>query len=161
MYDFLAWLEASAVGDAVRSSGVWAYAVLNLTHVLGVAALLGSVLLLDLRLLGLWREIPLVCIERPTVPVAVAGFGVAAVSGLCMIATNATEYDGNPFLYVKFPAIAFAVSNAAVVACLPAWKARKTRPLEAGERRQLAVAGGLSLTSWLTAVAAARMIGYW
>jgi hypothetical protein len=29
------------------------------------------------------------------------------------------------------------------------------------ERRQLAVAGGVSLLSWLTAVAAGRLIGYW
>ena len=161
MYDFLAWLEASALGDAMRGSGVWTYGLVNLTHILGVAALFGSVLLLDLRLLGAWRAIPLAAIERPALPVAATGFAIAAVSGVCMISTNATEYDGNPFIYVKFPAIGVALLNVVAVALLPAWKARNKRVLAAHERGQLAAAGGLSLVSWLTAISAARMIGYW
>ena len=161
MYDFLAWLEASALGNAMRGSGVWTYGLVNLTHILGVGALFGSVLLLDLRLLGAWRAIPLAAIERPAVPVAAAGFAVAAVSGVCMISTNATEYDGNPFIYIKFPAIGIALLNVAAVSLMPAWRARRTRALVLRERRYLAVAGGLSLVSWLTAISAARMIGYW
>lgn len=161
MYEFLAWLEASAAGEAMRNSGVWTYGLVNLTHILGVSALFGSVLLLDLRMLGAWRSIPLDAIERPAVPVAAAGFVVAAVSGAFMISTNATEYDGNPFIYIKFPAIALGLLNVAVLSALPAWKARRRRPLATRERRQLAAAGGVSLASWLTAITAARMIGYW
>jgi hypothetical protein len=161
LYEFLAWLEASAAGEAMRNSGVWTYGLVNLTHILGVSALFGSVLLLDLRMLGAWRSIPLDSIERPAVPVAAAGFFVAAVSGSFMISTNATEYDGNPFLYIKFPAIAVGLLNVAVLNALPAFKARRQRLLAPSERRQLAIAGGVSLASWLTAIAAARMIGYW
>ena len=40
----LAWLEGSALGHAIRDSGVWTYAILNLTHILGVSTLFGSVL---------------------------------------------------------------------------------------------------------------------
>ena len=161
MDGLLAWLEASALGRAMRSAGVWSYGVLNLTHILGVATLFGSLLVLDLRLLGAWRRVPLAALEKPTMPLAVIGFCVALASGVCMITTNATEYIGNPFLLIKFPAIGLGLANFAVLNALPAWRARHARALSAGERAQLAAAGGVSLASWLTAVAAGRMIGYW
>src|SRR5262245_8124170 len=101
----MAWLQGSALGHAMRSSGVWAYGVVNLIHILGVSSLFGSVLVIDLRLLGFWRSASLASITKPTVPIATAGFAVAAMSGLCLLSTNATEYVGNPFLYIKFPAI--------------------------------------------------------
>jgi hypothetical protein len=159
--DALTWLEASALGHTMRTSGVWTYGLVNLTHILGVASLFGAVLVLDLRLLGAWRRVSLASIARPTVPVATTGFLVAATSGVCLIATNATEYIGNPFLLVKFPAIAIGLLNVAVLGRLPAWRARETRELTPREQRQLAVAGGVSLISWLTAVAAGRLTGYW
>jgi hypothetical protein len=157
----MAWLEGSALGHAMRNSGVWTYALVNLTHILGVASLFGAVLVLDLRLLGVWRRVPLASIARPTVPVATAGFLVAATSGLCLITTNATEYVGNPFLLIKFPAIAVGLGNVAILNRLTAWKARDTRELTLRERRQLAMSGAVSLLSWLTAMSAGRLIGYW
>lgn len=161
MYQFMAWLQGSALGHAMRESGVWTYGVVNLTHILGVSSLFGSVLVLDLRLLGLWRSVALASITRPTVPVAATGFAIAATSGVCLLATKATEYVGNPFLYIKFPAIALGLLNVAALNFLPGWKARKTRELSSREQSQLAVAGGVSLICWLTAITAGRMIGYW
>jgi len=157
----MAWLEGSALGHAMRSSGVWTYGLVNLTHILGVGSLFGAVLVLDLRLLGAWRSVPLAAITRPTVPVAAVGFLVAATSGVCLIATNATEYLGNPFLLVKFPAIAVGLANVVILTRLTAWKVRDVRELTSREQRQLAAAGAMSLLSWLTATTAGRLIGYW
>ena len=157
----MAWLQGSALGHAMRESGVWAYGVVNLIHILGVASLFGSVLVLDLRLLGAWRNVSIASIAQPTVPIAATGFAIAVTSGLCLLATRATEYAGNPFLYIKFPAIAAGLLNVVVLTCLPGWKARKARELSRREQSQLAVAGGVSLVSWLTAITAGRMIGYW
>lgn len=161
MNELLAWLEGSALGHAMRGAGVWSYGLVNLTHILGVSALFGSVLLLDLRLLGLWRRVPLGSIATAAIPVARAGFAVAAASGVCLIATNATEYAGNPFLLIKFPAIGLGLVNVAMLERLPAWRARDDRVPTPRESRRLAAAGGLSLLSWSAAVAAGRMIGYW
>ena len=161
MYEFMAWLQGSALGHAMRESGVWTYGTVNLVHILGVSSLFGSVLVLDLRLLGLWKSIPIATITEPTVPIAAAGFLIAASSGVCLLATKATEYVGNPFLYIKFPAIALGVANVVVLNLLPAWKARKTRELTSREKFQLSLVGGISLVSWLTAIMAGRMIGYW
>ena len=145
----------------MRESGVWTYGVVNLIHILGVASLFGAVLVLDPRLLGAWQSVALAAIARPVVPVAAAGFAIAAASGICLLATKATEYVGNPFIYIKFPAIALGLLNVVALNSLPAWKARKTRELSSHERLQLAIAGGVSLVCWVTAISAGRMIGYW
>jgi hypothetical protein len=154
-------LQASALGHFMRESGAWTYAIVNLFHILGVASLFGSVLVLDLRLLGIGRHIPLAALADATVPVATVGFIVAATTGLGLLATKATEYLGNPFLAIKFPAIALGLVNVVVLRLSPAWQARRTRELTRREHRQLATMGGVSLVCWLTAITAGRMIGYW
>jgi hypothetical protein len=161
MDGLLVWMEDSALGQAMRQSGVWTYGLVNLAHILGIGALFGAVLVLDLRLLGLWRRVPLAAIARPTVPVATAGFLVAAASGICLIATNATDYIGNPFMQVKFPAIALGVLNVGALHLSPAWRDRMTREPLPRERSRLALAGGVSLACWLTAIGTGRMVGYW
>ena len=145
----------------MRESGVWTYGVVNLVHILGVAALFGSILILDLRLLGAWRSIPLRLITRPVVPVAATGFLMAALTGIGLLASKATEYEGNPFLYVKFPAIAIGLVNIALLKSTRLWKEHKSRDLSPPEQSRLAIFGGISLLSWLCAAAAGRMIGYW
>ena len=157
----MTWLEGSALGHVMRESGVWTYGIVNLVHILGVCCLFGSVLILDLRLIGLWRNVGLSAISEPAIPVAAVGFAVAAASGVCLLATKATEYAGNPFMYIKFPAIALGLVNVAVLTRLSAWRDRARREPSARERSQLAVAGGISLLCWITAITAGRMIGYW
>ena len=154
-------MEASALGHYMRESGPWTYAVVNLSHILGVATLFGSVLVLDLRLLGCWRRIPIATLASATTPVATVGFGIAALAGTALLATKATDYLNNPFFDIKFPAIALGLINVLILNLSPAWRARGTRELSRAEQRQLAVMGGISMACWLTAVSAGRMIGYW
>jgi hypothetical protein len=157
----LVWLEGTSLGDLMRTSGVWAYGVVNLAHILGVATLFGGVLVLDLRLLGLWSQVPLSALEKPAVGLASCGFAIAIASGMGLVTTNATEYLGNPFLAVKFAAIGLGLLNVIAVQVLPAWRQRAVVPLTPRARATLAVVGATSLACWLTAVAAGRMIGYW
>jgi hypothetical protein len=159
--DFLSWMELSLLGSFVRESGPWTYPIVNLLHILGIASLFGAIVVMDFRLLGLWKEMPLAPLTRATVPLAVAGFGVAATTGAGLLSANATEYAGNPFLLIKFTAIPLALLNAIVTSRLPAWRARGTRELSLREQRQLALMGGISFTCWLTAIVAGRMIAYW
>lgn len=161
MHDLLSWMELSALGSFIRESGPWTYPIVNLLHILGVASLFGSILIMDLRLLGLWQRIPLAALTRATVPTAASGFVVAATTGAGLLSANATEYAGNPFLLIKFTAIPLALLNAILTSRLPAWRVRGSRELSASEQRRLALMGGISLTCWLTAVVAGRMIAYW
>jgi len=161
LLEFLTWLEGSALGEAMRGMGVWSYGVLNLFHVLGISALFGSIVVLDLRLLGLWQGIPLRMVATPTLPIAAAGLTLAALSGICMITVNAIDYADNPFLLIKFPAIALGLLNAAALSRFAAWKERESREPSPREARQLAVAGGTSLACWLAVITSGRMLGYW
>jgi hypothetical protein len=158
---FLAWLEASGLGHAMRDAGVWTYGIANLVHILGVATLFGSILVLDLRLLGAWRRVPIASIAAPTVPISIAGFTIAVLSGACLISVNATEYVGNPFLLIKFPALGVGVLNALALGLSPTWRQRRLREPDARERHRLAMFGGVSLAAWLTTISAGRLIGYW
>ena len=161
MHDFMMWMQTSALGHFMRESGPWTYAIVNLSHILGVASMFGALVILDLRLMGVWSRTPLAALAEAAAPVAAFGFALAATSGIGLLATKATEYIGNPFLYIKFPAVAIGVVNALVLNFSPAWRARGTRELSQRENRQLAWMGGTSLACWLTAIGAGRMIAYW
>src|SRR6266404_5303897 len=145
----------------MRSTGVWTYVIVNLVHILGIALLFGAIVVLDLRLLGLWSRVPLALVSRPLVTVAGLGFVLAAATGIPMLATKAVDYIGNPFLFIKFPVIALALLNVWLVHRSPAWRAHRTRDLLPAERHRLAAGAALSLVFWLTAITAGRMIAYW
>jgi hypothetical protein len=159
--DFMTWLEMSALGVAMRETGVWTYALVNLAHIFGISLLFGAIVVLDLRLLGVWSKIPLDLMARPTTIVAGTGFAVAIVSGPALLATKATEYVGNPFLPIKLAAIVLGVINLIILHNLPAWKERANPQMGAAKRRQLAFAGGASLACWITVISAARLIAYY
>jgi formate-dependent nitrite reductase membrane component NrfD len=158
--EFLTWIEGSALGNAVRDAGVWAYGIINLFHILGIATLFGSILVLDLRLIGWRKSASLDEIASIATPLAAIGFLVAACSGLCLLATNGTEYIGNPFLPIKLFAIAFGLVNAWILSRAPDWRRSSNPPAKHGSK-VLAICGALSLVCWLAAIAAGRMIGYW
>ncbi len=162
MNDLLLWLQASALGEAIRGAGVWSYGVVNAAHIVGIATTFGSILVLDLRLLGWRRTYGLTDLAAATVPVAAAGLALAVVTGVCLLATNGSEYRGNPFLLIKFAAIGVGLVNLLLLHRLPAWRSLRagTPPGPAGQRT-LRVFGAVSLASWLTAIIAGRMLGYW
>jgi hypothetical protein len=145
----------------MRDSGVWTYGVVNLAHILGIAMLFGAIVVLDLRLLGVWRAVPLAALSGPAVTVAATGFALAVLSGIPMLATKAGDYIGNPFLFIKFPAIALALANVVLLHRSPAWKVHRLRDLSPRERHRLAGGAAASLVFWLTAITAGRMIAYW
>jgi hypothetical protein len=145
----------------MRESGVWTYGIVNLGHILGIAMLFGAILLLDLRMLGVWRALPLAALSRASVTAAATGFTLAALTGIPMLATKAGDYVGNPFLLIKFPAIALALVNVIVLHRSAAWQAHRVRALLPGEQNRLAIHAALSLGLWLTVITAGRMIGYW
>ena len=161
MRDALFWLEQSALGELMRTSSLWTYPIVNLLHIFGIAALFGAATIIDLRLLGVWRRIPLASISDAAVPVATGGFFLAVTMGVGLLAANSTEYIGNPFLLIKFGAIALGVSNVALLNRSAAWKAHRVRELLPREQRLLAVFGAVSLVTWIAAVTAGRMIAYW
>jgi hypothetical protein len=126
----------------------------NTLHVLGIALLVGAITLLDLRLLGMWRGVPVAVLARPAVAVAATGLAIAAPSGAALLTVQAGEYLANPLLYVKFGAILLGLLNILALRLAGDW-------MSEGHQRRQAAAGLLSLLAWLTALVAGRLIAYW
>jgi hypothetical protein len=126
----------------------------NTVHVLGFALLVGAITVLDLRLLGLWRAVPVTMLARPAITVAATGLAVAVPSGAALLSVQASEYFANPFLYLKFGAIVLGLLNIVALRMAGEW-------MGAGRTRRQAAAGFLSLLAWLTALVSGRLIAYW
>ena len=116
--------------------------------------LVGAIVLLDLRLLGAWRSIPLADVARPAVAVSATGLAIAFLTGPLLLIVQATEYAANPFLYLKFGAILVGLINIAALRLAGDWT-------EEGTHIRRGVAALLSLLAWLSALTMGRMIAYW
>lgn len=92
----------------------WAYPLLEVLHIVGIALLLGSLVLFELRLWGLAQELPLQGLARLALRVTLLGFALAAVSGSLMLASQWNELQGNRALITKMGLLMLAGLNAAV-----------------------------------------------
>ena len=98
---------------ASLQSSAWAYPVLEVAHLLGVALLLGNLVVLELRVFGLGASVPVQPLARLSLTLALAGFGLAAASGLLMFATQPAELLANRVFTLKMLLLLLAACNAA------------------------------------------------
>jgi len=129
----------------------WAYPALEVVHIVGIALLLGNLVLLELRVWGVAPALPLRALARPALGLALAGFGLAAASGLTMFAANPAELLANRSFVVKMGLLMLAGVNAALFHA----RGGLVRP-DAVARAQTV----LSLGLWLAAIALGRWIAY-
>jgi hypothetical protein len=90
----------------------WAYPALEVLHIIGIALLVGNLVLLELRVWGIAAELPLRPLARLSVLLALCGFGMLAFSGLLMFATRPDELLANRAFTVKLGLIMVAGLNA-------------------------------------------------
>ena len=145
METLLGSLEQLALIKALKTS-FFAYPIVNALHILAIGALVSSVLLMDLRVIGVIRSVD----EKPFVRllrrVALGAFGVAVVTGALMFAVRATEYAAMPVFWLKMGLIGLAGVNFAAFSLLR----------RQGTRRVLA---GVSIVLWPTVLLAGRVVG--
>lgn len=154
---WLVWLQESALGEAMRQS-LLLYPVVEVIHLIGIALLVGSIVALDLRLLGLRRLLPATGMAQHLLPVSVFGFLLAAASGSMLFVTEAASLAFNPAFQLKLVLIALGGLNAAAFHVGP-WRAVRrwehTAPPAAAR-----VGGILSIVLWLAVLTCGRMIAY-
>ena len=92
---------------------VWAYPALEVVHIVGIALLLGNLVLLELRVFGRGAALPVRDLARLSLSVALCGFGLAAASGLLMFATQPAELLSNRVFTLKMLLLMLAGCNAA------------------------------------------------
>ena len=115
-------LQETGVATALRQS-FWVYPFVNAAHVIGLALLFGSIVPLDLRLLGVWRRVPLAAMSRILLPVALVGLLLAITTGPLLFSVRASEYVVMPLLWLKLALIACAIANALLLRLSLAWSA--------------------------------------
>jgi uncharacterized membrane protein len=151
--EFFQAIEQLGAVRLLKSSFV-AYPVINALHIAAIGALVTSVLLMDLSVLGAIRAIPrekLVALLRR---VALAAFGVAVLTGVTMFSIQATDYVRNPVFLVKLGLIVIAALNFAAFTALD-----RRRPSGEADAalRMLAVT---SILLWSGVLFAGRLIGF-
>jgi hypothetical protein len=144
-------LVASAPAQWLRFSR-WGYAAVNTTHVLGIALLVGAILPLDLRLLGLWRSVTLESLARVLVPVAAAGLLLAITTGAFLFITRADEYAATDLFVVKVALIATGAVHALGLHLGPG--------LAHASPGRLRAAGAASLSIWVAALVCGRLLAF-
>jgi hypothetical protein len=91
----------------------FAYPALEVVHIIGIALLLGNLVLLELRVWGRARELPVRELARLSLSLVVIGFGLAALTGLLMFAAQAGELLANRAFVIKMGLMMLAGCNAA------------------------------------------------
>lgn len=109
--EWLLWLENSVLAEAIRQ-WVWAYPLIEALHILGISLLVGSVAMLDLRLLGISRHVRVTDMAGHILPWSYASFGAVIFSGFLLFATDALVIAQNPAFRLKLVLILGAGINA-------------------------------------------------
>lgn len=132
-------------------SHAYAYPLLEVVHILGIALLVGNLLLLELRFLGILQDIELHALKRVTLKLALAGFGLVLVSGGVMFLSQPQELLANSAFLVKLGLL--------VLAGLNAWWFHA----RGGVERTSSIARAqiiFSMVLWVAVITAGRWIGY-
>jgi len=128
-----------------------AYPALEVLHISGIALLIGSLVVLELRVWGFVTDLPVKPLARLALGVSLCGFGLVVTSGLLMFAANPAELLSNRAFLIKMGLVQVAGLNAA-------WFHGRD---SLGRGDTLArVQTVLSLGIWLAAIICGRWIAY-
>jgi hypothetical protein len=137
----------------------WSYALVNASHIVGIALLFGAIVPLDLRLIGCWRSVSIRALARVLVPVAAAGLVLAICAGALLFSIRAVQYAGTTLFQVKLALIVCGVANALLLRQAEQWEA-SAGVTDAAPPLRLRVAGALSISLWLAVIVCGRMLGF-
>jgi Family of unknown function (DUF6644) len=152
-------IQASAPAEWMRTS-VKAMPIVEAIHVLSAATVFGTILIVDLRLLGFPNtRRPFTRVSNELLRLTWAAFCVSVITGLLMFAANATTYFGNTAFRLKMVALLCAGLNMAIFQRITfrtvgAWDRAVPTPLAAR------LAGAVSILIWVAVICLARWIGF-
>jgi len=152
-------LEASPVGDFVASSS-WAFPAIESAHVIAIVTVVGTVAIMDMRLLG-WtsRSWTVSQVSNDTLRWTWIAFLAAVLTGSLLFVSKAHVYAKEPYFLWKMGLLGLAGLNMGVFHALTwrtvgQWDAAPSTPTAAK------VAGALSLACWVAAIVCGRFIGF-
>lgn len=154
---FATWLQATAVSEAIRSSP-WLWPWCEIAHFVGLSLLVGVVGFFDLRLLGMFRQVP-VKAAWSLMPWGKLGFGMAAATGVTFFIGAPHQYVGNSAFYAKLAFLAIAGLNAAAFEFFYSAGLESSARVEGTPRAYRAIAI-VSIVSWFFVIYWGRMLPF-
>jgi TctA family transporter len=159
VHSFLSWLEATPFAAMVRENG-YLFPWVECAHVVALSLVVGSIAIVDLRLLGvasLGR--PVTALLRQVLPLTWTAFGFAVATGCTLFSSDAVAYWDNPPFRFKLVAMGLAAVNMLLFHFVSArrigeWSEAARTPWSAK------IAGGVSMALWICVVASGRWIGF-
>lgn len=152
-------LQESPLGDYISSSPT-AFPLLESLHVIAIVTVLGTLIIMDLRLLGIaGRANAVTALSRDTLRITWGAFAMALITGSLLFTSKAGSYTINPYFQWKMVLIVLAGLNMMAFHVftwrgVAAWDTKPVIPTAAK------IAGGISLLLWLTIVFCGRVIGF-
>ncbi len=151
-------VEGLAIAKAMREN-LWLYPAVEIVHIVGFVILVGSVVMFDLRVLGLSKQISVRGLARHLLPWSVAALALIVPTGLMMFSAHAGDFISNRAFQVKMGLLLAAGINAAMFHTGPyqrvaQWDTQAAAPLLA--RASVA----LSIAIWITIIACGRLLAY-
>ena len=129
LLNFGNWLQNSAVGLFVSGTS-WGYPFVRLIHILGLSLWVGTIAMLDLRLLGLaGRRYTLLAVAELLSPLAWTGLGLALIGGFLLFSGIASSYVQNAAFRLKFPLVLLGIAYHIVIQRnIPKWSQSAATP---------------------------------
>jgi hypothetical protein len=152
------WLQNTSVADTIGQSA-YLFPLLESLHVLSITVMMGTIALVDLRLVGLInRERPVSQVLRDVLPFTIGAFISSVITGTLLFASHAVQYMSNGPFVAKMALMLVAGVNILIFhgvtqRTMQQWELGKP-PLRA------VIAGSTSLILWVAIVACGRWIGF-
>ncbi|MDB5716637.1 MAG: hypothetical protein JWM38_64 [Sphingomonas bacterium] len=152
-------LEASQVGSFVAESA-WAFPTIESIHVIAIVTVVGTIAIMDLRLLGLTSpSCAVTATSRDTLPWTWGAFVIALITGLLLFVSKATNYAANPYFQLKMVMLVLAGLNMALFHS-STWRSVRNWDTDCVVPLGGKIAGALSLFFWILVVFFGRAIGF-
>lgn len=132
----------------------WGYAMVATVHVASIAVLFGSILIFDLRLMGLGRALDQERLSRLILPAAGTGLVCAVVSGFLLFAGRAATYSGQELFQIKMALILLGVIAVIIAHVRHGLRLQRATPWQCFR------IGLTSIVIWLSVLVSGRMIAF-
>ena len=155
----LEWLQKTPWAVFIHKTP-WAFTTIEVVHVFAVSLVIGTIAIVDLRLLGFAStKRPFAELSRQVLPFTWAAFALAVIAGALLFIIRATDYFQSPVFWIKMALIVLAGINMLIfefktVRDVQKWNVDPTPPPRAR------LAGGISLTCWLLVILFGRLIAF-
>ena len=152
-------IEFSSFGTTIAES-TWMFPTLETLHVISLVSVLGTIFVVDLRMLG-WtsNKFAVTAVAKDTLPWTWGAFVMAAITGGLLFVSKASSYVGNPYFLWKMGMMALAGLNMMYFHFMT-WRTVEHWDRDASMPVAVKVAAALSIVFWLAVVFFGRAIGF-